>query len=518
MRQNKKECVTKTALLAGGGLCYPTLMEMAYDAVIGLEVHAELKTRTKMFCDSLNDPNEVHANINICPICMGHPGTLPVINHEAVTKVLQVGLALHGSISEVSQFDRKNYFYPDLPKGYQISQYQHPLVKGGWLEISSRNQPKHIRIHRIHLEEDTGRSIHDEQTKKTLLDFNRAGVPLMELVTEPDLSSGEEVRRFGEALQQIFRYLDASDANMEKGQMRIEVNISLRRSNNPSGELGTKVEVKNINSLKFAADAVEYEIGRQSELLRRGERISQETRGWDEAKKATVSQRLKEESHDYRYFPEPDLPPLRFDAAFVESLRASLPELPSEKFRRFREEFEIDAKLAETIVNDKYTAHFFENVVSELKEWLASTGKNPSDPQPLTLAANYLTTDLTRLLSAASAPIQESLVDPENFAELITYLYENRISSKAAKEVLAEMFSTGKDPSAILDERSLWQVSDVAGISEIIEKVVLANSRAAEDYRAGKATALQFLVGQVMKEAREANPEVVHKLLEEKLK
>ena len=292
---------------------------MPHKPIIGLEIHAELKTRTKMFCDSLNDPDEKHPNINVCPICMGHPGTLPVINQEAVKKVIMAGLALNCKIAEDTFFERKNYFYPDLPKGYQISQYQKPLCYEGWLEIESRilnleSRKKKIRITRIHLEEDAGRLYHDPKNEASLVDYNRAGVPLMELVTEPDFETGQEVRDFASELQLIWRYLGVSDADMEKGQMRVEVNISLSPSTG-SGQMptafGTKVEIKNINSIKFASDAVDYEIKRQTELLEAGEKVKQETRGWDEFKKQTFSQRSKEESHDYRYFPEPDLPPIR---------------------------------------------------------------------------------------------------------------------------------------------------------------------------------------------------------------
>ena len=333
---------------------------MKYKPVIGLEIHVELKTKTKMFCDSLNDPDEKHPNINICPICISHPGTLPVVNGEAVRKVIMAGLALGCQIEKETFFERKNYFYPDLPKGYQISQCQKPLCYGGYLDLQPTTypfdklrvlslskdnlQPKRIRITRIHLEEDAGRLYHLPDHDYSLVDFNRAGVPLMELVTEPDLESGQEVKDFAEELQLILRYLGVSDADMEKGQMRVEVNISLVQqpttnpgtraehgtghSNQQPTTLGTKVEVKNINSIKFAADAVDYEIKRQSELLDKGEKIIQETRGWDENKKATFSQRLKEESHDYRYFPEPDLPPLSQLSAISYQLSASMLELP----------------------------------------------------------------------------------------------------------------------------------------------------------------------------------------------
>ncbi|KKT82745.1 MAG: Aspartyl/glutamyl-tRNA(Asn/Gln) amidotransferase subunit B, partial [Candidatus Yanofskybacteria bacterium GW2011_GWA2_44_9] len=319
-----------------------------YKPVIGLEVHAELKTKTKMFCDSLNDPDEKHPNINVCPICMGHPGTLPVINMAAIEKVITAGLALNCKIAEDTFFERKNYFYPDLPKGYQISQYQKPLCYEGYLNLqptTNNSQSKKIRITRIHLEEDAGRLYHLPDKNYSLVDYNRAGVPLMELVTEPDFENGDQVKRFAEELQLIWRYLEVSDANMEKGQMRIEVNISLT---NPDGSWGTKVEIKNINSVKFAADAVDYEIKRQRELLESGEKIKQETRGWDEFKKQSFSQRSKEEAHDYRYFPEPDLPPIRIANGraspatggpptlfSAEKIRSEMPELPQQRRERF---------------------------------------------------------------------------------------------------------------------------------------------------------------------------------------
>lgn len=501
---------------------------MKYEAVIGLEIHAELNTRTKMFCASLNDPDEIHPNVNVCPICMGHPGTLPVPNQEAIEKTIKVGLALNGEVSTFSQFDRKNYFYPDLPKGYQVSQYAHPLVSGGYLEIDvatpNLNQEttvKRVRIRRIHLEEDTGRLLHDDKTKSTLIDFNRAGVPLLELVTEPDMSSGGEVKKFGEELQRLLRYLDASEVEMEKGEMRVEVNISLSnpsRITDSEKSLGTKVEIKNINSFKFAADAVDFEVKRQSELLDGGMKIKQETRGWDEKKGTSFAQRLKEESQDYRYFPEPDIPPLSITPSQIEELKRSLPELPAAKLTRFRDEFGISASIAEAIVQDKRTAAFFEAVASELENRIKEEGGTTAERRPLQLAANYLTTDLAKLLSDSGTPIHETLITPENFAELVTYIYEAKISSRVAKEVLKEMFASGVDPSNIIGERKLWQISESSGIAEAVEKVLKADPKAAEDYKSGKTQVLQFLVGQVMKETEGANPEAVRMLLKEKLK
>ncbi|MBU6415212.1 Asp-tRNA(Asn)/Glu-tRNA(Gln) amidotransferase subunit GatB [Patescibacteria group bacterium] len=486
-----------------------------YEPVIGLEIHAELNTKTKMFCGSMNDPDETHPNVTICPICMGHPGTLPVINQEAVKKVIQVGLALQGDIQEFAQFDRKNYFYPDLPKGYQISQYQHPFVFGGYLDILPNRR---IRIERVHLEEDTGRLQHDNEGA-TLVDFNRAGVPLMELVTKPDLRTGEEVRLFGEKLQQILQYVGASHADMEKGEMRVEVNISLREAG--SEKFGTKVEIKNINSFKFAEKAVQYEILRQSNILDEGGTIKQETRGWNEKKNETFSQRSKESSHDYRYFPEPDLPPLEIKKEFVDELRSALPELPDAKRVRFVSEYGLEESFVLHLIRDKAMASYFEQMVSELGEWESASGEQLDEKQKkevIRLAANYFTSDFQKLLNETSSAIGDTLVTPENFAELVLLIYRGDISSRVAKDVLEEMFRTGNDPSVIIREKGLEQVSDEDAIASAIAKVIVAYPEQVRDLQNGKETILQFLVGQVMKEmSGKANPQVVAKLLREKL-
>lgn len=509
---------------------------MNYEAVIGLEIHAELNTKTKMFCYSPNDPDEQHPNTNICPICMGHPGTLPYVNEDAVKKVIAVGLALNGTIGEFSQFDRKNYFYPDLPKGYQISQYKYPIVSGGYLDIkvpndkfqmtnekqdpSEKKLTKRIRITRIHLEEDTGRLMHEGPSmgsgrSTSLIDFNRAGVPLMELVTEPDFRTGEEVRQFGEQLQQIVRYVGASDANMEKGQMRVEVNISMR----PVGqkEFGTKVEVKNINSFKYAADAAAYEMKRQIELLEKGEKIVQETRGWNEHKGISFSQRSKEEAHDYRYFPEPDLPPLRLSAAYVEEIRIGLPELPAIKQERFTTQYGIEPDQAEIIAREKTLADYFEAVVSEAKQHDKETpeksGKNLAK-----IIATFMVGDFMRLLKETSAPVNEVLLTPENFAEIVVLLSENKISNTTAKEIFEESFRTGADPSDFINEKGLWQMSDAGDLESITAHIIEENPQVAADYRAGKTVVLQFLVGQVMRETRgKANPALVQEIMKKLL-
>jgi len=496
---------------------------MGYEPVIGLEIHAELKTKTKMFCYCLNDPNEKHPDLNICPVCMGHPGTLPVANGEAIRKVIMVGLALGGEIPEFSQFDRKNYFYPDLPKGYQISQYEHPLVRGGYLDIeipSSKLQApssRRIRIRRIHLEEDTGRLIHDKATGASLVDFNRAGVPLMELVTEPDFRTGEEVKAFGEELQRILRYLGVSDADMEKGQMRVEVNISLRERNlelrTQNLELGTKVEIKNINSFKYAADAIEYEIKRQTAILDRGGKVVQETRGWNEFKQETFSQRIKEEAHDYRYFPEPDLPPLKISRELVEELRVQLSELPQAKRQRFAQEYGLEHEVVEVLVRGKEFADYFEAAASELKQHDIETPERPRKNATKTLAS-LITGDFLRLLRDASADVSDIRVTPENFAELALYLAEDKISNLVAKQVLEEMFRSGEDPSDIIDRLGLWQMSDASDLEDIARHIIEENPKAVEDYRKGKAASLQFLVGQVMKDSRgKANPKIVLEII-----
>ncbi|MEK7609043.1 MAG: Asp-tRNA(Asn)/Glu-tRNA(Gln) amidotransferase subunit GatB, partial [Patescibacteria group bacterium] len=376
-----------------------------YRPVIGLEIHAELNTTTKMFCDSANNSDETRPNTNVCPICLAHPGTLPVINIEAVRKTVKTGLALGSRVNEYSWFERKNYFYPDLPKGYQISQYEKPFCEGGILKLSGGQE---IRIKRIHLEEDTGRLIHKPEARnpkseirKSLVDFNRAGVPLMELVTEPDIKTGAEAKEFGEELQLLFRYLDVSGADMEKGQLRIEANISLMEI----AALGTKVEIKNLNSFRAAERAIDYEIKRQAEVLESGGKVAQETRGWDENKAETFSQRAKEESHDYRYFPEPDLPPVRLDQDQIDYIKSELPELPAARRDRFVREYGITEKDSEVFTVERALGDYFEKVASELADWLKSQGpidKN-SCQKLVKLSANYLITELQKLLSESKS-------------------------------------------------------------------------------------------------------------------
>ena len=494
---------------------------MEHKPTIGLEVHAELKTETKMFCDSLNDPEEKHPNVNICPVCMGHPGTLPAPNKEAIKMVLCVGLALGGKIADYSRFDRKNYFYPDLPKGYQISQYQFPLVEGGKLNG--------VKITRVHLEEDTGRLVHEKDS--TLVDFNRAGVPLMELVTEPVISSAEEARGFAQELRLLLRYLDVSDADMEKGHLRIEVNISLQLSNKlglnhsegmvgrtdfKKSVLGTKVEIKNLNSFKSVEQSINYEIKRQAEVLEKGGKIVQETRGWDEKKQRTFSQRGKEEAHEYRYFPEPDIPPLKLgEIEEFKNLEATIPELPWDKRERLKKEYALNDENAEMFINDKKFSDFFEEVVSEIR----ADEKRVSDKKIISLAVNYLTSDLAGLMKEKLLDFDELPVSPENFADLMDMVLEEKITSRSAKDILREMVETGGEPNILVEEKGLEQKNEDDFVGLAVQKVMKENPVAVDDYKKGKGTAVQFLLGMVMKETKgAANPKKARHILEKLLK
>jgi aspartyl-tRNA(Asn)/glutamyl-tRNA(Gln) amidotransferase subunit B len=492
---------------------------MSYKPTIGLEIHIELNTQSKMFCRCANNPEEHRPNTNVCPVCMGHPGTLPVINEEAVKKTIKTGLALNCLVPENSKFDRKNYFYPDLPKGYQISQYDMPLCQEGYLQIGERR----IRIRRVHLEEDTGRLIHPEgadynqdgsisnKEKYSLVDFNRAGVPLMELVTEPDIASSLEAKAFAEELQKILHYLSVSFADMEKGQMRVEVNISL---SDKEGVLGTKVEIKNLNSFRAVERGIDYEIKRQTEVLEAGEKIKQETRGWDDVKGITVSQREKEEAHDYRYFPEPDLPPLHFLPEDILKIKGEIPELPRQRLVRFIREYELDESTVEFFVKNKDFGEYFEKVVSEF---------DPKLPHEkimtlIKLSSNYLTSDLQGLLKGESVKSVKFLITGENFAEFVSLVESGKISSKIAKEVLSEMYATGGDPSNIIEEKGLIQISDIGEIEKAVKEVIADNSKVVADYQSGKQNALQFLVGQVMQKTKgKANPQVAREVLTKEL-
>jgi len=475
-----------------------------YLPTIGLEIHIELNTKTKMFCGCKNDPNEATPNTNVCPVCLAHPGALPTINKQAVEGVIKLGLALGGTIPEHSQFDRKSYFYPDLPKGYQISQYEHPFVKGGKLHG--------INITRIHLEEDTGRLLHVDDNKSSLVDFNRAGVPLVELVTEPEIKSGEQAVAFAKELQLILRYLQIADADMEKGQMRIEANISI--SDADSKELGTKVEIKNLNSFKIVGDAIDYEIQRQEKVITAGEDVVQETRGWDEKKQTTKSQREKEEAHDYRYLPEPDLPPLNLtksDLINVEDLKSEIPELPAQKRVRFPQEYNITPDQAALLVENPRAAQFFEEAVSEIKtEDVRGCCEH---------LFNYLTSDLYGLIKEQGITFDELKITPENFADLVALVQKGDLTSRMAKDLIPKMQETGDDPRTIMKAHGIQQIAREDIIQNAAEKVLQANKKAVEDYKNGKETALKFLIGKTMAELKgQGNPQIIEKVLTKTLK
>jgi len=463
---------------------------MDYKPTIGLEVHVELKTATKMFCNSKNDPDEKRPNVNICPICMAHPGTLPVPNKKAIEHVIRVGLAVGGTIADYTEMDRKNYFYPDIPKGYQLSQYKYPLVSGG--ELAG------VELTRIHIEEDTARSIHDEKTGESLVDFNRGGVPLMELVTEPVITSAKQAADFAKELQLLLSplYLNVSEANLEKGEMRVEANISIN--------MGTKVEIKNLNSFKAVEKAIEFETNRQTELLEKGEKVVQETRGWDEDKGITFSQRKKETSHDYRYFPDPDIPKMWISKIpEFKNLHETLPELPAVKRERFINKFGLKAEDAEVFVSDAQMSTLFEG---------AAAGLNNEEVK---LLSNYLTSDLMGLVKNN---LVKTWPTAEAMSELVKMISAGEISSRGAKDILAVLAIQGGAPRAIAESHNLFQKSDESELLKIIDQVLAENPQQAAEFKAGSEKVLQFLVGQGMKLSKgSANPGLLAKLFKTKI-
>jgi aspartyl-tRNA(Asn)/glutamyl-tRNA(Gln) amidotransferase subunit B len=471
-------------------------MDKKYYTTIGLEIHAELNTNSKMFCGCVNDADEEKPNVNICPVCTAHPGTLPVINKKAVESVIRVGLALGANIADFTEFDRKNYFYPDIPKAYQISQYKYPIVSGG--ELNG------VKITRIHLEEDTANNKHD-RGDYSLVDFNRAGLPLMELVTEPVIHSAKEAGDFGRELQLLLRYLGVSEANMEKGQMRVELNISISEDLNT---LGTKCEVKNINSFRAVERAAEYEIKRMTALLDagKGTDIVQETRGWDENKQSTFSQRSKENANDYRYFPDPDLPKLYLNKAFdIEKLKKELPEIPSVKRARYKNDYGIKDEDIESYVTD-----------TELGIWFEDIAKILNDKEKIKVASNYITSDYTGL---KKNNIGVNPPKASNFAELIDMVAEGKISSRSAKDILAKIVIDDGSPLEIATHLDLIQKNDEGALKEIVQKIIDNNPDIVATYKGGKENALMSLVGQIMKETKgSANPAIVQKLLKELIK
>ena len=501
---------------------------MEYEAIIGLEIHAELKTKSKMFCRCDNNSEGKEPNTTVCPICLGHPGTLPYPNKQAIEWTVLLGLGLNGQISQFSKFDRKNYFYPDLPKGYQISQYDLPFVSDGCLEVNGEK----IKITRVHLEEDTGKSRHPEGKNYSLLDYNRAGTPLIEMVTEPVIPDAQTAKKFCQTYQQILRYLDISDADMEKGQMRCEANISIQEKGKwkyegdceivPLGDykLSPKVELKNINSFKAVEKAIDYEIKRQIKALEDEEKLIQETRGWNENKGETVKQRIKETADDYRYFPEPDIPPVKIDSAWIEEIKTHLIELPPAKRKRFEEQYNFDEETAEILTSDKELAHYTENVISELRAWIEAEGDDweRQKKKLAKSASNWLVSELFKHLRERGEKISDIKITPENFAELITLVYTGKINSSAGQKILEIMYNQGGDPSNIMKEQGLEQLDNEEELENIIKDILEKNEAQVEQYKQGKTNLLQFFVGQTMAATKgKANPQKVSEILKKLL-
>jgi len=472
--------------------------------IIGLEVHVELSTETKMFCSCSTRFGSL-PNTQVCPVCLGLPGVLPVINKKAVEYLLKAALATDCKISSWSKFDRKNYFYPDMPKNYQISQYDFPLSYDGFLEIDMDGKTKKIGIERIHLEEDTGKSIHTDSIDRslyTLLDFNRAGVPLLEIVSKPHMERPEEAYEYLKNLRAILLCLGISDCRMEEGSLRCDANISVNKAGYEN--LSNKVEIKNMNSFKSVQKALAYEIKRQTDLIEKGEKINQETRGWIEGENKTVFMRSKEFAHDYRYFPEPDLLPVEIDNVWLENIRKTLPELPADKKSRYITEYSLSLSEASLLAGNKFMADFFEASLKSYK-----------DAKQI---VNWLSGDISRYLNEGNMEINSAALTPENLVEMLVLIDDGVISGKIAKEIIEEMLSVGTGVKEIIEKRGLLQISDEDSLKGIIRKVIEENESSVENYLKGKEKAMGFLVGQVMKQTKgRANPALTNKLLAEEL-
>ena len=474
---------------------------MKYETVIGLEVHVQLKTESKMFC-GCSTKFGAEPNSQTCPVCLGLPGVLPVVNEKAVEYAIMTGSALNCQISSFSKFDRKNYYYPDLPKNYQISQYDQPLAEDGYLDIDLNDTTKRITIKRAHLEEDAGKLIHGEDGKASYVDLNRTGTPLLEIVTEPDINTPQEAYQYLTILKQLLLYLGVSDCNMEEGSLRCDANISLR----PQGtiELGVKAEIKNMNSFKAVQKALTYEIERQEKVLQEGKNIVQETRLWDADRETTHSMRSKEEAHDYRYFSDPDLVPLVNTEARIEEIKGWIPELPHLRRQRFISDYQLPVYDAQVLTGDKQLADYFEAAVK--------TGGSAK------LISNWIMSELLRVLNAEGITADKSPMVPRQLAKLVQAIEKGTISGKIAKKIFEQMYQTGKDPEVIIKEQGLVQISSENELGDIIDKVIADNQKSVTDFKSGKEAALMFLVGQVMKATRgKANPQMVQKLFREKI-
>jgi len=510
---------------------------MHLEPVIGLEIHVQLKTKSKMFCGCSNRGEYEPPNTTVCPVCLGEPGALPVVNRQAVEFGVLIGLALGGRIAEKSKFDRKNYFYPDLPKGYQISQKDLPVVEGGSVsfavtEKDGRRRTATVRLNRVHLEEDAAKLMHSPDGKSSYVDFNRGGTPLAEIVTEPDIATPAEAKAFLQELRMIMRYLGVSDADMEKGQLRCDANISLRRlPEKPAREkwpsqLNPKTEVKNINSFRSVEKALEHEIERQTLLWINGDPpAKQSTRGWDDDKNVTVPQREKEEAHDYRYFPEPDLPPLDL-TEITAAVRGRVPELPGARRQRFVEEYGFSEADARIVCDDQDLANYAEQVMSELQAWFEATpeagGQKPDWQKHLAefakLAGGWLLTKLGGVMAEMKIGPRDLKITPEDFAELLSLIHQKKLTGQNALIVLEIMAATGADPSIIMEEKNLGQVEDRAELEIVVQNVIAANPGVVADWRKGKGNAIQFLVGQVMKTTRgKSPPQTAREMLEKEL-
>lgn len=479
---------------------------MKYEAVIGLEVHTELQTTTKIFCGCKTSFG-AEPNTNVCPVCLGLPGVLPVLNKRVLEFAVRAGLALNCEISRFSKFDRKNYYYPDLPKNFQTSQFDLPICERGHLDIEVNGEKKQIRITRAHMEEDAGKLVHHgtsiTDSDYSLVDYNRTGTPLLEIVTEPDMRSAKEAVAYLEKMRAILQYIGISDCRMEEGSLRCDANVSVR----PVGqkELGTKTEIKNINSFKGVEKAIEYEALRQAEILEDGGKIIQETRTWDEKEGVTKSMRTKEEANDYRYFPEPDLAPFTVSEEYIEDIRKTLPELPDERRERYIANFGLSSTDAQYMTNDKDTSDYFEKVVA--------AGADPK------ASVNWIMGEFASQLSNAGIEIAKAPVTAENLAKLLALIAKGTISGKIAKKVFAEMWKDGADPEEIVKAQGLVQISDTGALKELVVKVIANNPKAVEDFKAGKKKAVGALVGQIMKETKgKANPKVINELLNDELK